>query len=402
MSFLRLLTSTPERRLLFIALFVRLVPAALIYGSDDVSGWETWGRMLAAGTNPYTSKYAIVWSPLWLLPAWFSYITSEAAHLPFYLVVKLFPIAADLILTLLLYAVAVEYGRSAYATALAYALNPISIYTSAVHGQFDPLPMLCLTIAVVLMRRSDSNSVPARAGAWLGIAAAFKTWPLFLLPALLAPLRTVRRQATLTLIAMGLFVAALFLPWPFLGTAPVIGVLVYRGTLNWWGISSIAFLRGAALPASVFTSIFFVAMGAVTVLVLVRKMPAASAALLLLLTFYVTAPGFGLQYLVWIVPIALLADQRRGLIYSVLGGLLIAFEVIVRPYGGHVGDMVRLLPHAGYARAYGGAADHTYTAAGRLMLWLFFCWWWGVTILSEYRFAKSVDIGRGMNKNSTQ
>jgi len=35
--------------------------------------------------------------------------------------------------------------------------------------------------------------------------------------------------------------------------------------------------------------------------------------------------------------------------------------------------MVRGLPHPGYARAYGGAADHLYTAIDRLVLWSFFC-----------------------------
>jgi hypothetical protein len=120
-------------------------------------------------------------------------------------------------------------------------------------------------------------------------------------------------------------------------------------------------------------------------LLIATRTPAVHSALLLLLTFYVTAPGFGLQYLVWIVPIALLADQRRALVYSLLAGLLIAFEVLIRPYTGHIGEMVRVLPHAGYARAYGDVLDHTYTVIGRLVLWLFFCWWWLVTIISNGR-----------------
>ncbi|MBV8543781.1 MAG: hypothetical protein JO093_18595 [Acidobacteria bacterium] len=33
--------------------------------------------------------------------------------------------------------------------------------------------------------------------------------------------------------------------------------------------------------------------------------------------------------------------------------------------------MVRSIPHAGYAHAYGGAADHLYTAIDRLVLWFF-------------------------------
>jgi hypothetical protein len=73
------------------------------------------------------------------------------------------------------------------------------------------------------------------------------------------------------------------------------------------------------------------------------------------------------------------------LVYSLLAGLLIAFEVLARPYTGHIGEMVRVLPHAGYARAYGGVTDHTNTTIVRLVLWLFFCWWWLITVVRVYR-----------------
>jgi hypothetical protein len=281
---------------------------------------------------------------------------------------------------LFLYSVAEEYGCSPWKTALAYALNPVSIYCTAIHGQFDALPTLCVTVAVVMMGRRDEARRPMGAGAWLGIAASFKTWPLFVLPALLAPLRPLRRRVQVAAVTMGIFIAALLLPWPFYGFGTVSGVLRYRGTIGWWGLSSLAYLRGAAPSANLFSAIFFASMGAMALLLMVMRTQAACGALLLLLTFYVTAPGFGLQYLVWIVPVALLADQRRGLAYSIIGGLLIAFEVLARPYTGYLGDMVRNLPHTGYARAYGGAADHTYTAIERLVLWGFFCWWWIVTV----------------------
>jgi hypothetical protein len=372
------LRSTPKERLLLIALVVRIVPAALIYGTDDVSGWWTWGKLLASGANPYLSKYPLVWPPFWLPFAWLSYGTAEATGLPFHFIIKLFPIAADVALTLFLYAMAEEFGCSPWKTALMYALNPIAIYSVAVHGQFDVIPTLCLTIAVVRMRHEPR---PVRAGFWLGVAAAFKTWPLFVLPALLAPLRSMWKRALVAIIAIGVFVAALLVPWPFFGRETVTGVLRYRGALSWWGLSSMAYLRGVAVSPSLFSIIFFASMGVISMLLIATRTPAVLGALLLLLTFYVTAPGFGLQYLVWIVPIALLADQRRGLVYSLLAGLLIAFEVLVRPFTGHIGEMVRILPHAGYARAYGGVADHTYTTIVRLVLWLFFCWWWLVTII---------------------
>lgn len=383
MSLFRRLTRTPERRLLLIAFCVRIVPAALVFGTDDVAGWASWGGLLASGSNPNASKYLLAWPPLWLPFTWFASVMSETTQIPFYLLIKLVPIAADLVLTLFLYSVAEEYGCSPWKTALAYALNPVSIYCTAIHGQFDAIPTLCATVAVVMMGRRESR--PIGAGVWLGIAASFKTWPLFILPALVAPLPQLRRQVRVAAIAIGIFITALLLSWLCFGVGSVRGVLTYRSALGWWGLSSIAYLRGVTAPANLLSAIFFAAMAAAALLLIAKRTEAARGALLLLLTFYVTAPGFGLQYLIWIVPLALLVDQRRAMTYSIVAGLMIAFEVLARPYTGHLGDVVRILPHAGYARAYGGDTDHLYTDIDRLVLWAFFCWWWLLTVVCTAR-----------------
>lgn len=353
------LVSTPERRLFLIALLTRLVPAALIWGSDDVTGWETWGRAIVEGANPYHTRFLIGWPPLWLPFAAMAVQVSDATHLPFNLVAKMIPISADIVLTFILYSAAAKYGRAAYATALAYALNPVSIYISAVHGQFDAVPALCLTVAIVL----------ERSAAWIGAGAAFKTWPLFALPAHIAPLRHRAREA---LIAIAIFAVALLLPAPFAGWHAVMDAVRYRGAVGWWGLSSI----GHVPPA-----VFYVAMALAALFVLIVKPPPARGALLLLLTFYVTTPGFGIQYLIWIVPIALLVDARNAIVYSILAGLLMTWEALARPYTGYIGETLRILPHLGYPRAYGSDIDRLTTAMGRLFLWAFVCYWWLVTLL---------------------
>jgi uncharacterized membrane protein len=287
----------------------------------------------------------------------------------------------DMVLTLFLYSVAEEYGCSPWKTALAYALNPISIYCTAIHGQFEAIPTFCMTAAVVMTARRDDSLRRIGPGVWLGIGGAFKTWPLLILPALLAPLQSMRRKVHIAAAAIAIFEIALLLSWLFFGFRNVTAVIGYRSAAGWWGLSSIAYLHGDWVSLPVFSTIFFAAMSAAALLLMVTRAEAARGALLLLLTFYVTAPGFGLQYLIWIVPVALLADQRRALTYSTIAGLLIAFEVLIRPYTGHLGDTVRILPHPGYARAYGGATDRLYTDIGRLVLWAFFCWWWLVTLV---------------------
>ena len=82
------------------------------------------------------------------------------------------------------------------------------------------------------------------------------------------------------------------------------------------------------------------------------------------------------------MPIAFLADRRHGVVYSLLAGAVLTFEIVMRPYSGHPGDVIRALPHAGFARAYGHEVDHVYTAIDRLILWAFVCYWWIATIIT--------------------
>ena len=388
---LRALVSTPERRLLLIALATRLVPAALIFGSEDVAGSWAWAQAIEHGTSPYrTAFFPVAWPPLWLPFAWLADRAAEATGIPFHLVVKSIPIAADVILTFLLYSAARDYGRAPFRTALLYALNPVAIYMSAIHGNFDAIPTLCATSAVIALRIDDDRR-QRRAATWLGVGAAFKTWPLFILPALVAPLKSLRRRAAVVAIACGIFAAALFVPSLFVGSRAIEAMLWYRGKETWWGLSSLSFLLPAAIPASVLTAIFYAAMTGAALLLFVAPAPAARGALLILLTFLATTPGFGVQHLLWIVPIALLADPRRGVVYSILAGCTLLWEVLLRPYTGHAGDIVRNLPHVGFSRAYGHGADQFNTVVDRLALWAFVCYWWVATIVSIARARRRED-----------
>jgi hypothetical protein len=384
---LGLVIGTPERRLLLAALLIRLIPAAMVYGTGDVQAWETWGKELAAGLTPYRDQtlYQVSWPPLWLPFPYVTYVISELSPLPFSLLIKFWAIAADLIVTMLLYTFAGRYGQPAGRTAWLWALNPVSIYTSAVHGQFDPLPMLCALMAVLHAGRTPEEARPGHAGWWLGIGAAFKTWPLFILPALAAPLRPRRRQLRLVFVAVAVFTAALLLPVPFIGKSAALDVFRYRSAAGWWGLTAVAALAKRSAEPHLFSLVFYGAMAAVALLLAARRTPALRGALLLLLTFYVTTPGFGPQYLVWIVPIALLADPFRATIYSGLAGAVLAFTVLARPYLGALGDTVRVLPHAGYARAIGGPLDRTITASVFLVVWVFVGYWWLATMMAVVR-----------------
>ena len=370
----RTLGATDERRLFFTALLARLIPAFLIYGSQDVPNWETLGRTIMEGGNPWMTKYFVAWPPLWLPLTAIGYLFAETSPLPFYVAIKLFPITADLIVTFVLYFAASRFALPPYRTAMLFAVNPVSIYMSAVHGQFDPIPTMLMTIAVLMAAERDPRGT--RRGIALGIAAAFKTWPLFVLPALFAAARKWSVALCISLIACVIFAVAITAPALFLGMEHLRAPLQYRGELGWWGVSSIAVLAGSPPSEVLSRTIFYAAMPLVAIAILLRRPPAELGALLLLLTFYVSTPGFGVQYLVWIVPIALIADQKNATAYSIVAALLLIFEAVARPYSGVIGDTLRVLPEPGFSRAYGSPHDQFITCIARLPVWLFTIYWW--------------------------
>jgi hypothetical protein len=374
---------TPERRLLLFAFLARIVPAWLIFGADDVTAWQVWGRAMLQGGNPYATKFPVTWPPLWLPFTAFAVQISETTGVPFQVAVKMPAICADIIITFLLYAVAERYGRRAYPTALAYALNPLSIYTTAIHGQFDSLPLLCMTMALLFYDRDD-----VRAGTWLGIGAAFKTWPLLVLPALLARRR---RVVVIALTPILMWIGALLIPWPFIGFSAVSIAFGYRGMAGWWGLTSLTQLLSIPLSETVVRWIFYAAMAFASLVVLKLRPPVATAALFLLLTVYVTSPGVAPHYLIWILPVALIADPRRTAAYTIIGSVMLAIEISLRPYAGHFGDTLRVLPYSGYARALGDPVDWMATVLDRLAVWAFCCLWWVVT-LRAMRSASFVPI----------
>jgi len=225
--------TNPERRLLLIGIRRSHLPAALIFGTDDVAGWATWGGLLASGRIRIRRKYLLAWPPLWL---------------PYY-VVRVGHVGHDAHSVLSTDQARPDrrgFGtdvffftpspRSTVArpwkTALAYAVNPISIYCTAIHGQSDAIPTLCATVAVVMMGRRGEVAAADRAGVWLGIAAYSRPGRSSSCGAPCS-VRSMRRQARSQRWPSGSSLQR-YCCVAVLRFQHVTGVLRYRGAAGWW------------------------------------------------------------------------------------------------------------------------------------------------------------------------
>ncbi|MDX9831996.1 MAG: glycosyltransferase family 87 protein [Anaerolineae bacterium] len=334
-------TRPPGRALLTVAavaLAARLIPNLLLpvgAGYDIESYWIVGGLVLQ-GEEIYDSPETVDRYPYLPLQMYWSGLArwvAEAASLPFVKIARLAPIAADVGIALLLFlslrrtcstAVALQGG-------LLYSVNPVPVLVCAYHGQFDAIPALCILLALYFLRASSLS-----AGAWLGLGILAKSWPALALPSLLVGVGRWKGR----LIPLGAAVAV-----------PLAGIALYtslfdadltvllreavgynRGIAIWgytyfFRLLSVLRTDLAAPLAWLVQYGRYLTLAALSLVWLVRarKEPPAAGILTILVAFFAVTHAFAIQYLMWVVPFAILTQQHRWLRRYTLGALAYMF-----------------------------------------------------------------------------
>jgi hypothetical protein len=301
-----------------VALIARLVPNFLLpMGAGyDVESYQMVGNLVLSGDDVYTNPDTAdrhPYLPLQMYWMGFAVWLAEATGIPFVKIVRLAPIGADVGIALLLF---LHLRRSvsmdqAVRGGLLYALNPVSVFVSAYHGQFDAIPALALLLAVMTL-----ENAPLCAGGWLGLGILNKSWPVLALPCLWsaaggwrARWRLLAGVVTVPLLGLGLYLAV------FRGQ---IGTVLARAMgYNWgvgvWGytylfrlFSVLELIPGDALAwlMQYGRYITLAALGLAWALRARKESPGAGT-LTVLVVFFAVTHAFSIQYLVWLLPFAI-------------------------------------------------------------------------------------------------
>lgn len=204
---LQKLPKHPLFRLALIGLSIRLVLAPMTQFTYDPVVWYSTGNDMLAGLSPYYTKtysYPPLWAytffPFLLIAAslvdprtfaihlsqmdWISvvlgYYSSTVLSPVLLLAIKLPIILADMTMGWLIYRFVKGYsgfnaGRKAY---VFWLFNPLVIWTSSIHGNYDVLPALFTVISFVTLLRGKYF----QSGMSLAVAVLYKLYPLYLLP----------------------------------------------------------------------------------------------------------------------------------------------------------------------------------------------------------------------------
>jgi hypothetical protein len=336
-----------------VALLVRMVPALLLENGApfDIQSYEVVADLVRSGADVYTSEATVNRHPY--LPLHLYWLAAarglaEVSGVAYAKVVKWLPIVVDVAITPVVvwfWQVAqsrvstrqkdaqVARGRAiavgeAERLGMLYALNPVPVLVCAYHGQFDAEPVLWMVLATVFTALPPGLLAGWQqsmgAGAWLGLGILTKSYPVLALPALLPAIKSWNHRA--------LFVVAM-------GAVPLLGVLLYTVMFNapFWevvqraigynfGIGIYGYTYFARLAREVggdgrwlqwaveYGRFITVGLLAVVWWVKVRHQSAPAALLTILVAFFAITHAFAIQYLGWLVPVALLNRETRWLV----------------------------------------------------------------------------------------
>ena len=297
------------KKIFIIALVIRLICLYLFRNvtNYDLQSYLQVGELTLKGVNIYPDV-ANLHHPY--LP-FFLYVEALAVYfgqskIIVITLIKVINIIFDLGILQLIYLL----SKKNLKTCFLYAINPVTILITTLHGQFDVIPVFFILLTIYLLnKKQELLSVLS-----FSFAVFTKTWPiLFLIP-------IVRRIKSKKLIFLIIFFPALFIfiyIWLFKSSLFNISktLIYYQGLWGIWGPLSLlgkTIILWQKLSTLIFLICFF------SYSILKRNKNLIEEFLDLLFFFFVFTTNFSIQYFVWIVPFLYLIKPKKYLWLIVL------------------------------------------------------------------------------------
>lgn len=315
-------------RIFALALGVRLV-AALVFRlpesaviNFDKDSLEIVGQLVRDRVDVYSRPERYPYFPFFAYwfgaTSWFSSTTG----LPFEPLPKLAGIAADAGIAVLLLKWWRPIGERGLRLGLFYALNPLTILVSSVHGQIDSGAVFFLLAAAYTIRGDVTPRSGLVTGALLGLAVVSKTWPIAFLPLFVLRLPTWRARTEVTVLTFGVVGLSLLVYSTIFGVDPrhaIDTIREYEGVRGQWGMFvALYHLGNAGVPGAIRLHdlgaewdkyLLVAALGVGTALA--WRADIARGIGIALLATMVVFYGWGYHWMMWAVPFLLLGFPLR-------------------------------------------------------------------------------------------
>ncbi len=319
-------------------------------GALTLAGRDVYADPLAQNRYPYPPLHMYVSA----LMVWLSGGDAGAYIIADKLIPAAFGVGTAVALVATARRLGLSSGRALLVGAL-YAVNPLPVLVTSYHGQFEEIPLFFIVLALFLLAGPRQRRWDAAASALLlGVAIAYKTWPLLFLPALVIAARGPVRKLVYVLLA--LVPLAVSIGWYELafqpaqlhaalhslaagsGTLPqrvrafvdgdeVLNRLAgYKGSQGFcWGYIGVlrhcwvqrTLLRPNDWVVPLSSKLLLLALLLVGLLLLWRRR-VLEALVAAPLAFFLFTPGWGPNYSIWVLPFALLLGEGFARAYTLL------------------------------------------------------------------------------------
>jgi glycosyl transferase family 87 len=314
------------------AFALKVLLALTTEGTEDLATWQ-W--LLKAskefeGAEVYRRIEVLFLPPLTLHILRLVDALATSSGLPFAFWFRLLGVLADLGSIILVWkTLGPRPGETSKLAAVwLVAAAPTSIMVSGFHGNFDPILIFFLLLSIYLL---DRRGLVWLGGVAFGMSVAIKAWPMIFAPALFFWLPDWRSRGRF-FAGAGMAVVGGWLPYVVQDPVLIIRrMLSYTSHVNWWGITRLTRkLPGRLRWMKHFYDRYgrFVVLGAVggASLWLRRLKPTPPLFMqcgFLAFLFMALTPGFGVQYLVWLVPWVAGLGLRATAVYHVTSGVFL-------------------------------------------------------------------------------
>jgi len=295
------------------ALAIRVVYLRHFTTNFDVAAFENTVAILRRGGDPYAGASRYNYSPLWAEVLVAVDAAARRLGMTFGAALGAWLLAVDAATALLLRRLA-GGGRRGAAAALLFFANPVSVFVSSFHLQFDNVAILFLLAALACGVRTRAS----RAGTAIALGASLvvKHVTIFF-PPLFVRGRRGRPGLSLLAGAVPYFLfAAAFVPYARSSEGIRRNVLGYRSLAEDYGTAMLSKIPGA--PASLPTAVFLLGVGAALLRLRRHPVEPARACLFLFLVMLLLVPGICEYYFVWPVALGALFGGAGYLVYTLV------------------------------------------------------------------------------------
>ena len=298
--------------------------------------WDTLKDAWRLGQSPYSHDHLYIYAPPWFYVMSLTSFFARAADFPFLIAVKFPLILGDVLIFFVLFAGCrrMEYDHDkALQCASLFFLNPISLMTTGVHGQFDNLSLLFLLLAWFVFSFKRTGVL-----FWgcfcLSTSVAVKHFTAMVVFVIALSQKKWAQRFTVIFTAPFLFVLSFVPYWQWFENIDT-RVLKYNLHGGYWGWSgvicrSVLFFTQYDLTQhplfhfiDYFNSLLYVAIILASWWV-AKRYSLLDAVLIIFLIFYTFTTQIGVQYTLWLIPFAVMKPNRYFYAYTLAGTVQLA------------------------------------------------------------------------------